>query len=74
MAYFESIKPTVDGAYRLDTWSTQATGPYKDWCLQGARDGVEFVKDSNYELDLIKQAFCWEWLRDYFIVKYGKLK
>ena len=74
LAYFESIKPTVDGAYRLDMWSTQATGPYADWCLKGARDGVEFVKDSDYELDTIKQAFRWEWLRDYFVARYGNLE
>ena len=64
----------MDGAYRLDTWSTKATGPYADWCLKGARDGVEFVKDSNYKLDTIKQAFRWEWLRDYFVARYGALE
>ena len=74
LAYFESVKPTVDGAYRLDTWSTHATGAYADWCLTGARDGVEFVKDSNYELSKIKKAFRWEWLRDYFVARYGDLE
>jgi hypothetical protein len=74
LAYFESVKPTVDGAYRLDIWSTQATGPYADWCLKGARDGVEFVKDSDYKLDTIKQAFRWVWLRDYFVARYGALE
>jgi len=72
LAYFESIKPTVDGAYRLDTWCTKATGPYADWCLKGAQDGVEFVRN-NYELDTIKQAFRWSWLRDYFVGRYGEL-
>ena len=74
LAYFESVKPTVDGAYRLDTWSTHATGAYADWSLTGARDGVEFVKDSDYELASIKQAFRWEWLRDYFVARYGNLE
>ena len=74
LAYFESVKPTVDGAYRLDVWQSQATGLYAEWCLKGARDGVEFVTDSNYELATIRQAFRWEWLREYFVTRYGNLE
>ncbi len=74
LAYFESVKSTVDGAYRLDTWLNQASGNYAEWCLKGARDGVEFFKKSNQDLDTLKQAFRWEWLRDYFVNKYGNLE
>ena len=74
LCYFESVEPTVDGSYRLDTWCNRATGLYADWCLTGARDGVEFVNASQYELATIKQAFRWDWLRDYFVNKYGDLE
>jgi hypothetical protein len=74
LAYFETVKPTIDGVYRLDVWCTQATGPYADWSLTGARDGVEFVNASNHELATIKRAFRWEWLRRYFVKKYGNIE
>lgn len=74
LAYFESVKSTVDGAYRLDVWLTRAQGPYRDWCLKGARDGVDFVKNNNYDLTIIRQAFEWTWLREYFVARYGNLE
>jgi len=74
LAYFESVTPTVDGTYRLDVWCNKATGPYAEWCLKGAQDGVEFFKSSNQELATLKQAFRWEWLREYFVAKYGDLE
>jgi hypothetical protein len=72
LAYFESINPSVDGEYRLNVWQQHATGPYKDWCLQGAKDGVDFFKTTNGNLSLLKQSFEWTWLRGYFISKYGE--
>jgi hypothetical protein len=74
LAYFESVTPTVDGTYRLDTWCNKATGPYAEWCLKGAQDGVEFFNSSNHELATLKQAFRWEWLREYFVTRYGNLE
>ena len=74
LAYFEYKQPTVDGAYRLNIWQTQASGPYAKWCLRGANDGVEFFKNSDHQLATVKQAFRWEWLRDYFITRYGNLE
>jgi hypothetical protein len=74
LAYFESVEPSVDGAYRLRTWLTRAQGPYSEWCLRGAQDGVDFFNASNHELATLKQAFRWEWLRDYFINRYGDLE
>lgn len=73
LAYFESVKPSVDNAYRLSIWTTHAEGPYAEWCLHGAQDGVEFF-NSNSNLNNLKQAFRWEWLRSYFVKKYGSIE
>jgi len=74
LAYFESTSPTVEGAYRLNIWANRATGPYAEWCLKGANDGIEFFKSSNQQLDTLKQSFRWEWLRNYFTTHYGQLE
>jgi hypothetical protein len=74
LAYFEHEQATVEGAYRLKTWQTVANGPYAKWCLQGANDGVEFFQHSDRQLITVKQAFRWEWLREYFVTRYGDLE
>lgn len=74
LAYFESQSPSVDGAYRLGVWQTQASGQYAEWCLNGARDGVEFFNASNKQLSVLKQSFEWRWLRSHFVSKYGELE
>jgi hypothetical protein len=74
LAYFEHEQATVEGAYRLKTWQTVANGPYAKWCLQGANDGVEFFDRSDRQLTTVKQAFRWEWLREYFVTRYGDLE
>jgi hypothetical protein len=74
LAYFESITPSVEGAYRLKVWQTKASGQYAEWCLAGARDGQEFFDSSNKELSVLKQSFEWCWLRSYFVNKYGNLE
>jgi hypothetical protein len=74
LAYFEHKQSTVDGAYRLKIWQTQAQGTYAEWCLRGANDGVEFFNTSDRELVTVKQAFRWEWLREYFAARYGNLE
>jgi hypothetical protein len=71
LAYFESIAPSVEGAYRLRVWQTQASGKHAEWCLNGAHDGVEFFNTSSKQLSVLKQSFEWSWLRDYFVAKYG---
>ena len=73
LAYFESITPTVEGAYRLNIWTSRAHGPYANWCIQGANDGVEFFKSTNQQLEILKQSFHWQWLRNYFVTRYGEL-
>jgi len=74
LAYFESETATVDGAYRLRTWLEKAQGPYAEWCLRGAADGVEFFNSSNQQIQTLKQSFKWEWLRSYFESRYGNLE
>ena len=74
LAYFESQSSTVDGEYRLNTWLSRAQGDHADWCLKGARDGVEFFKASDRALPTLKQSFRWEWLREYFVSRYGDLQ
>ena len=74
LAYFESQSPTVDGEYRLNTWVSRAQGNHAEWCLKGARDGVEFFKASDQALATLKQSFRWEWLREYFVSRYGDLQ
>jgi len=74
LAYFESQSPTVDGEYRLNTWLSRAQGNHAEWCLKGAHDGVEFFKASDQELATLKQSFRWEWLREYFMSRYGDLQ
>jgi hypothetical protein len=73
LAYFESQTPTVDGAYRLNVWLTVAHGNHAEWSMRGAEDGVEFFGTTRGQLDLLKQSFRWEWLREYFTRKYGNL-
>ena len=74
LAYFESETATVDGAYRLQTWLEKAQGPYAEWCLRGAADGVEFFNTSNQQIQTLKQSFKWTWLRSYFESRYGNLE
>jgi hypothetical protein len=74
LSYFESQLPTVDGEYRLNTWLSRAQGNHAEWCLKGAQDGVEFFKASDQELSTLKQSFRWQWLREYFVSRYGDLQ
>jgi hypothetical protein len=73
LAYFESLTPSVEGSNRLKVWQSQATGPYAQWCLRGAVDGLEFFNSTDAQLKTLKQSFRWEWLRGYFELRYGKL-
>lgn len=73
LAYFNSQQPTMENQHRLDVWTNHAEGDHAEWVLNGARDGIEFFKESNGSLDYLKQSFRWEWLRDRFSKKYGDL-
>lgn len=73
LAYFESVNSTIDGAYRLNIWRTRAQGEHAIWSLRGAEDGVDFFASAQGQLEVLKQSFQWQWLREYFIKKYGNL-
>jgi len=73
LAYFDSLSPSVENQYRLDTWTSQAQGPFAKWCLQGAKDGVDFFQQSQGNLSTLKNSFRWQWLRDRFVGIYGQL-
>jgi hypothetical protein len=73
LAYFESLQPSVEGAYRLRTWLERAQGSYAEWCLKGAQDGQEFFESTDGALATLKQSFRWQWLREYFVARYGRL-
>lgn len=74
LAYFENQQASVEGAYRLRTWLERAQGPYSEWSLRGAQDGVEFFESTRGDLTALKQSFRWQWLREYFTKRYGDLE
>jgi hypothetical protein len=66
LSQFCDEKPTLETEHRLQVWTSQAQGEYAEWCLQGARDGVEFYRKYKGEPAELKQAFDWNWLKSYF--------
>lgn len=72
LAYFNYLTSDVDNEYRLNIWKTKAQGDYAEWCLRGAKDGIDFFQETQGNLTLMKQSFRWEWLRQRFVNLYGK--
>ena len=73
LCLYESREPSVETQYRLQIWQSKAQGPHAEWCLKGAKDGVEFFNETQGDLSLLKQSFRWQWLRDRFIGCYGEI-
>jgi len=73
LVYFQHNTPSIDNEYRIETWTNYAKGDYSEWCIQGARDGMLFAKNVNYNLDELKNGFRWEWLQNYFETLYGSI-
>ena len=73
LSQFNSESPSVDGEYRLNVWKTKAEGNYASWCLKGANDGVDYFNANASNACELKKAFNWEWLREYFVSKYGNI-
>ena len=73
LAQFNAETPSIDSEYRLDVWTTQAKGEYDEWCLNGANDGVEYYKQNAGNKTELMKAFRWDWLREYFVAKYGNI-
>lgn len=58
----------IETNYRLNVWTSHAEGPFADWVLQGARDGVEFANSGED----IMQINDWNWLAKRFQSRYSK--
>jgi hypothetical protein len=52
---------------------SKAQGPFAEWCLSGAKDGLEFFQQSQGKLAVLKHSFRWQWLRDRFVAIYGEM-
>ena len=61
----------VETFYRLKIWQTHAKGPYAEWVLRGAKDGVEYYNKHLMDHAALKQVFRWDWLKNYFVELYG---
>jgi hypothetical protein len=55
---------------RLGVWTSVGKGNYGEWSIKGALDGVEFYNESNGDLDILRQSYYWDWLKDRFDSKY----
>ena len=62
----------IEIEHRLEVWCTQAQGENAEYCLQGARDGVQYYESVMGDLELLKFSFDWQWCQDYYRAKYGK--
>jgi len=60
----------IETQYRLHIWSTHAQGPYAEWVLAGARDGINYYQQHAMDHAALKQMFRWDWLRCYFQERY----
>jgi len=56
----------VETAYRLHVWSTHAQGPFAEWVIKGAQDGIHYYTQHASDHDALKQMFRWDWLKTYF--------
>jgi hypothetical protein len=73
LSLYNFREPLIDTQYRLDVWKSTASGPYAEWCLRGANDGINFFKETQGDMTLMKQSFKWEWLRQRFVERYGDI-
>ena len=71
LSQWQLDEPSVETDYRIHVWKTHATGPNAEWVLRGANDGAEFFSENIWNHDILKQAFRWEWLKDYFSQLHG---
>jgi len=67
---FMDTQPTLETEHRLTTWLTQAQGNYSNYCLDGAKDAVEYYESVNGKADLLQLSFEWSWLRARYDAKY----
>ena len=58
--------------HRLEVWCNYAEGENAEYCLQGARDGVEYYKSVNGDYEALKLSFDWAWCQEYYYKKYNR--
>jgi hypothetical protein len=63
---FLATQPTVETEHRFNVWLTQAQGNYSNYCLDGARDAVEYYNEVAGDLDKLQLSFEWAWLQERF--------
>lgn len=65
LKYFACKLGQIDAAQRLEIWLTRAQGINSDWCLQGAKDGVEYYLECNGDLKELEKTYYWDWLNQF---------
>jgi hypothetical protein len=63
---------SIEIQHRLKTWLTVAEGENAEYCLQGARDGVEYYKSVGGNYEALELSFDWAWCQDYYFSKYKR--
>ena len=73
-AFREVIKLQSDysdiASERLNIWTTVAEGDFSEYCLQGAKDAVEFYDSVMGDIEELKKSYEWDWLKEYYRKKY----
>jgi hypothetical protein len=75
-AFREALKLCADDSYisenRLKIWLTVGEGSFSEYSINGAKDAVEYYKEVNGDLELLRLSYDWPWLRAKFDTKYNK--
>jgi hypothetical protein len=67
---FMDTQPTLETEHRLNTWLTRAQGNYSNYCLDGAKDAVEYYESVKGDPAQLQLSFEWAWLRARYDAKY----
>lgn len=70
LKHFSVAQPSVETDYRLKVWITKASGDNAGWCLQGAKDALEYYDQVSGDYTELLKSFEWAWLKQYFDAKY----
>jgi hypothetical protein len=73
-AFREAIKlraslPDVENEHRLRHWLKRGNGPYGEWSVYGAEDGVAYYEEVAGDFDQLRKSYEWSWLASYAFVK-----
>ena len=58
--------PCVETKHRIHTWCNHAHGPYAEWVMRGANDGVRYYHEHLDDRAALKMMFRWDWLSAHF--------